>query len=630
MLEFLRKHSRSWLMIVAFGFIIVSFVIWGGFRTGEEGQIAEVDGQYISRADYDTFYRDLLEMYRRQFGEGFSDDLIRQLGLEKRALEMMIQRHLVLKAAKEMGLDATPREVQQVILEIPVIQTDGRFDKKKYDLFLRQSRRTPEMFEQQIAKDLALRKVESFVKRRALVTQEEILADYRLNHTLVQLEYVLFNPKSFEDKVVLEEKAVHAFYEQNTEKYKEPEKRQFAYVLFDTDAHLAGINVSEDQLRQYYQEHLSEYQKEKEVRARHILISVKEDAPEEEVNRVRGEAQKILDEARKGKDFAELARKHSQDPTAAQNGGDLGFFTREKMVPAFSDAAFSLKAGEIGDLVRTPFGFHIIRVEDVHPEKTSTFEEERSQIEVTLKDQGARDIVFKEARDFTDLAYARKDLEQAAQAGNLPVRGTSKWISRNDPFPDVEGLAPEAVKKLFEFSEKEISDPLEVSNGFIVVQVKGIQAPQVIPFDKVKERAEREFKAEESRKLAYQAAANLLEAARKSKNLAEAAKANRLEVKKSDWFSRSQPDKDLRVLRGEAMSSIMQLSESRPLADSPLEMGNRYIVCQLLARKESDENLEKERETIARRILQQKQMTVWQAWMKDRESQAEIKVFRQP
>lgn len=629
MLEFLRRHSRSWLMIVAFGFIIVSFVIWGGYRTGEEGQIAEVDGQYISRADYDTFYRDLLEMYRRQLGDGFSDDLIRQLDLEKRALEMMIQRHLVLKAAKGMGLDATPREVREVILEIPVIQTDGRFDKKKYDLFLRQSRRTPEMFEQQVAEDLTFRKVESFVKRRALVTEEEVLADYRLNNTLVQLEYVIYNPKSYEEKVVVEEKAVQAFYDQNTEKYQEPEKRQFAFVVFETDAHLSGIKVSEEQVRQYYQEHLSEYHKEKEVRARHILFSVKEDAPEEEVNRVRDEAQKTLDEARKGKDFAELARKHSQDPTAAQNGGDLGYFTREKMVPEFSDAAFSLEAGEIGDPVRTPFGFHIIRVEDVRPEKTSTLEEVRSQIEAALKDQSARDIVFKEVREFTDLAYARKDLEQAAQAGNLPVKGADVWISRNDPFPEVKGLAPDTVKKLFEYSEKEISDPLEISNGFIVVQVKGIRAPRVIPFDKVKERVEQEFKAEESRKLAHQAAANLLEAARKSESLAEAAKTNKLEVKKSDWFSRSRPDKDLRVLRGEAVDKIMQLSESRPLVDAPLEMGNRYIVCQLLARKESDENLEKERELIAGRILQQKQTTVWQAWMKDREGQSKIKVFRQ-
>ena len=111
MLDFLRRHSKSWLMVVAFGFIIVSFIIWGGFRTGEEGQIAEVDGQTISRADYDKFYRDLLDMYRRQFGNSLSDDLIRQMGLEKRALQMMIQRYLVMKASREMALSATPQEV---------------------------------------------------------------------------------------------------------------------------------------------------------------------------------------------------------------------------------------------------------------------------------------------------------------------------------------------------------------------------------------------------------------------------------------------------------------------------------------------------------------------------------------
>ncbi|NLI82437.1 MAG: hypothetical protein GX443_12255 [Deltaproteobacteria bacterium] len=629
MLEFLRRHSKSWLMIVAFGFIIISFVIWGGFRTGEEGQIAEIDGQYISRADYDKFYRDLLEMYRRQFGNAFSDDLIKQLGLEKRALEMMIQRYLVMKAAGQMGLSATAQEVQQVILEIPVLQTDGRFDRKKYDLFLRQSRRTAETFEQQVAEDLTLRKMESFVKRRALVTDEEILAEYRMNSAQVRLEYVLLNPKSYEDKISPVDKALEAFYQQNVDKFKEPEKRRFSAVLFPAAQHLSGVKVSEEQLRQYYEEHLSDYRKEKEVRARHILFSVKEDAPEDEVKKVRGEAQKVLEEARKGRDFSELARKHSQDPTAAQNGGDLGYFTREKMVPAFSEAAFSLKPGEVGDLVRTPFGFHIIRVEDVRLEKTSTFEEVRGEIEAAMKDQEARDIAFREARNFSDFAYARKDIEQAAQAKNLPVVGSSAWISRNDPVPEGEGLAPDALNKLFAFGENEISDPLEVTKGFLVIQLKGIQPPQPIPFEKIKDRVEREYKAEESRKLAYEAGVSLLDAARKGDSLLEAAKAKQVEVKQSEWFSRSQPDKDLRLLKADAMGKIMQLRPDQPLLDAPLEMGNRYLVGRLLEKRESDENLEKEREAIENRILQQKQMSIWQAWLKDRERQAEIKLFRQ-
>ncbi len=629
MLDFLRRHSKSWLMVVAFGFIIVSFIIWGGFRTGEEGQIAEVDGQTISRADYDKFYRDLLDTYRRQFGTALSDDLIRQLGLEKRALQMMIQRYLVMKASSQMGLSATPQEVQKVILEIPFIQTEGKFDRTKYDLFLRQSRRSPEAFEKQLSEDLTLQKAESFIKRRALVTEDEILADYRLNHSQVRVEYVLFNPKSYEEKVDMDAKAVKAFYEQHIDRFRDPEKRQFAIVLFDTDDHLGEVKVTEDQLRLYYDEHPSDYHKEKDVRARHILFSVKEDAPEEEVSKARAEAQKILAEAKSGKDFVELAKKHSQDPTAPQNSGDLGYFERGKMVPAFSDAAFSMNAGDISDLVRTPFGFHIIKVEDVRPEKTSSFDEVRTQIESILKEQEAREIAFKKAREFSDLAYAQKDVEKAAQGRNLSVKGTSSWISKADPLPEMDAVPPAASDKLFGLTEKEISEPIEIPKGFVVVQVKAIQPPQPIPFEKVKDRVEKEFKSEESRKLAHVSAADFLAVAGKAGSLEDAARNQKLEVKKSEWFSRGESDKDLKLLKADAMGKVLQLTESQPLPDAPLELGNRFMVCQLLERKQSDENLEKERDGIAARILQQKQMAVWQIWLSGQERQANIKVFKE-
>jgi peptidyl-prolyl cis-trans isomerase D len=140
---------------------------------------------------------------------------------------------------------------------------------------------------------------------------------------------------------------------------------------------------------------------------------------------------------------------------------------------------------------------------------------------------------------------------------------------------------------------------------------------------------EKDFRVEEARKLSYKAAADFLDVARKSTGLEAAAKEFKLEVKQSDWFSRGEPDKELRILKGEAMNKVMQLTESAPLPDAPLEMGNRYLVCQLLARKDTDENLEKDRPSITKRILQQKQSMVWQTWLKELERQANIRVFKQ-
>jgi peptidyl-prolyl cis-trans isomerase D len=632
MLDLVRKHARSWIIKVALFLIVLVFIFWGGYsyKTRQESEMARVGDSYISIAAYNQYYHQIVEMYRRQLGGAFSEELLRQMNLKRQALDLLIDRQIIAKAAQELGLAATPQEVQQQLLQYPVFQTDGQFDQRRYVFVLNQNRISPEAFEQQVGSDLSVQKVEAFIKRRALVTDGEIQTDFRFNYSLIQVAYVLFDPRSLEAQVKADDKSLSDYYQQNQNRYKDPEKRQISYVLLNPDSYLPDIRVTEKQVNDYYEDHDTDYHKEQEVRARHILFSLKEDASEADVAKVRAEAEKVLAEAKGGKDFAELAKKYSNDPTAAENAGDLGYFTRGRMVPEFSDAAFNLKPGEISDLARSKYGFHIIKVEDVHPEKITPIEEARAEIELKLKGEKARDIAHQKARDLADAAYAQKDIKRATQAMKPPLTAVSASISQKDALPEIGGIPAQSVNKLFSLPEKGISDVIEVPQGFLVLQVEAIQAPQVLPIEQVKNQMEMDYRTDQASILAQKKASELLANARNLKSLDAAAKQEKLEVKKSDWFSRHEPDKDLPGLQEDAQNRIFELQEGQPFPEAPLMVGNRYAVFQLLGRKLPEENLEKERPAIAKHIEEEKQNIIWQTWLGEERKKSQIEIFREP
>lgn len=633
MLQVFRKHATSWLIKVAFFIIVVVFVFWGGYsyKTRQQGQVARIGDHYISNREYEDSYRQLMEMYKRQFGPSFNEETVKKLGvnIKQQALDGLIERYVMLDAAMKMGFVPTVTEIQQKVLSYPIFLNEGKFDRQRYSFILRQNHMTPEVFEQQLGNDMAIQKLQAFVKRRAVVTEGDIQADFQYNHAQVQLEYIPFSPKSYEDQVTMDDKAIQSFFQEKKDRYKGPEKRQIAYVLFSPEAYTANVKISDEEIRQYYEENEADFHEPPTVKARHILFAVKEDAPEEEVSKMKAEAQKVLDQAKQGKDFAELAKQYSKDPGSAGQGGDLGYFRKEQMVGPFAEAAFAMKPGEISDLVRSPYGFHIIKVEDTKPERTVSFEEARSKIETELREQKARDVAFNKAKDFSNAAYAQKDVGKAAQFQNLTVAGGDKWVVEKDSLPGLENTPPATMKKLFGFTEKEVSDVLEFAQGFVVAQVQGIQAPQVPAFEEVKDRVEKDFKMEQSRVLAQKKASEFLEAARKSGSIESAAKESKLDSRKSEWFSRSKPDKDLQLLRGDSMDAVFQADVSKPFPGAPVELGDRFVVFQLLGKKVPTDDLAKERTAIEQKLGRQKEVSIWMSWLDQQRKKMEEERFRE-
>ncbi len=347
MLDFVRKHSRSWGIKGLLWLVIIVFVGWGGYlyQTRHESDIARVGDHFISSSEYTTAYENMAERVRKQFGGALSDDLMRSLNLREQALQSLIQHYLILRGAKDIGLTATNEEVRRKILEIPAFQTEGKFDAKRYEGMLRQMRMSPDIFEQQMSEDITTQKVESFIMGQAVVTEDEILADQHLNRDQIKVAYVVLDPASFEDNVTVEDSDLQTFFQNNQNRYMEPEKREIVYVLLNREEMEKEIHPGEDEINRYYEDNIARFKREKQVRARQILFRVKPDAPQAEVDKIQAQARKILDEARKGKDFAELAKKYSQDEASAKKGGELGFFSSKQKDPSLFGCRFCLAAG---------------------------------------------------------------------------------------------------------------------------------------------------------------------------------------------------------------------------------------------------------------------------------------------
>lgn len=630
MLDFVRKHAHSWIIKVALGIIVVVFISWGGYSYTKrhENDVAQVGAHNITNSELNTAYTNLVEMYRRQMGGAFSEDLVRRLNLRQQTLQQLIDRYLVMKAAADLGFSATTDEIRGRILQEPGFLDNGRFDKSRYEALLREHRLTPEMYEQDISDQLTMMKTASFIKGRAIVTEDEILSDYHFNRDQIKVAYVVFDPKSFEGQVQVDDAALQTFYQGNQNKYMEPEKREIAYVLLNTEELARDIPVSEDEVKQYYDDNMKLYQHEKEIKARYILFRLNPDAPQEEIEKVSAEAQKVLEEAKKGKDFGELAKKYSQDEATASSGGELGYFTAKKLDPNLWEAALSTKPGEMSGVIRSANGFGILQVEDSREARTDAFETVKADVEKSLKLEKAQDIAFKKARDLRDVAYARKDIEKAAQELKLSAPAMV-WIEMAADQADAALFSQQTKTKLFELSQGDVSDLIEAPKGIAVAQLKTIKSPQVIPFDQVKDRVANDYRAEQGKVLAQKKAVDVLKLAKERNSLADAAKELNLSLRQSEFFSRQDPDKELKLLQGNGLNMVFNMQESSPFPPVPVDLGNRFAVCRLEGKNVAGLPSQEDMASISKKLLQQKQEAIWEAWLEDLRKNTKIEFFKE-
>jgi peptidyl-prolyl cis-trans isomerase D len=363
----MRKHATSWLIKIILGAISIVFVLWGvgSWTSQRSGRVATVNGEGITLDEYRTTYKRLIDQVRRNFGNNLNDELLESLQLSKKALDQLVDKKLLLQAAEELDLRVSDEELSRSIKGIKAFQEAGVFNSRRYQIVLGRNNLSPEDFEASQRDMLLIQKINDLITASVKVSDAEALQWYKWNNASVNLEFVLVEPGRYKD-VTVSTQEINDYFNAHKEAYKTKPKIKVRYVKFDPQKYVSAVEVSEDEIRDYYDEHLDEFETPKTVEARHILIKVPADATPEKVAAARARIEKILKMAREGQDFARLAKKFSEGPSK-DKGGYLGTFRRETMVQPFADKAFSLKAGEVSDPVRTDFGWHIIKVEKINP-----------------------------------------------------------------------------------------------------------------------------------------------------------------------------------------------------------------------------------------------------------------------
>ncbi len=629
MLDFVRKHATSWIIKVALFFIVIVFIFWGGYayQARQKSHLARVGDVYITWKEYNKTYDRLVDYYKKRMGENFNDETLKNLDLKHKALDLLIEQAVLLQKAHELGIRVSAAELREAIRSMPAFQANGNFDPRIYRLILARNHLTPEMFEYQMMQSLTIKKLENFIKRQAVVTNEEILEYIKNAKTEKKYGYVLFKGADYVKEVKVDDKILKAYYESHKAEYREPEKRKIAYVFFKVKDFSKKVNVTDEEIKDYYDEHYKEYNEEKKVKASHILFKVPHDASPEEIEKVKAKAQKVLNLAKSGEDFAELAKKYSEGPSAP-NGGELGYFTKKDMVPEFANAAFKMKPGEISDLVRTPYGFHIIKVEDVKPAHHKTLEEVKDEIKNKLVSEKARDLAFEAARKFADIAFASRDIIKAAKRESLNAITPENWYKETDSIEEIGEGSKKVIKQVFSLPESGITDVIEVDNGFIVAQVKAIQPERELSFEEAKNKVDSSYRMQEAKKIAYNKAKELLDAAVKNGSLEAVATEKGVEYSVTKFMSRMKPDFSMGIW-GTALDELLILSKEKPFPDNPLESFLGYVTCQWLETKTPDEktikaDIEKLKPVIEEQIAE----TYWTGWKKLQIKNADVEILQ--
>lgn len=413
MFEFIRTHTRLALGLLLL-LIIPSFIFFGvqgysQFNDASNDTVAKVDGQAISRAEWDSSHQRYLEQLRRQAPDlqSVPPDTPE---LRRATLDALVRERVLMAAANKMHLFPTNERMARLFDSDPQYAglrgPDGRISREA----LVAQGLTPALFDQRLRQELGLKQVVAGIVQTAPASATPATAalDAFLERRAVQLQR--FDPAAYRDKVKPTDAEVEAYYKANEAKFRAPEQASIEYVTLDLAAIGKAITLSEDDLRKAYTDGIARYSVPEERRASHILVKAEAGAPAAERQKARAKAEALLVEVRKTPAaFAELARKNSDDPGSAAQGGDLDFFGRGQMVKPFEDSAFALKPGEISDVVESDFGFHIITLTAVRGGQTKPFEAVRAEVEAEARKAAAQKRWAETAEAFTNTVYEQSD-----------------------------------------------------------------------------------------------------------------------------------------------------------------------------------------------------------------------------
>ncbi|WP_158133258.1 peptidylprolyl isomerase [Vibrio navarrensis] len=509
MMDRLREGVNSIAVKIILGLIILSFIFAGVgsyLVSGSNNAAAKVGNREIGRGEFEMAYQNARNRMQSQMGDYFTQ-LLADPGyvesLRRSVLDEMINDVLLDQQAESLGLRISDAQIRTIILNMPEFQVEGKFNQEIYQSMLRRAGHSPDTFAEYMRRQMVRSQLMEALQASEFTLPGEVDSEGKLFTQTRDIRSIVLNLDDFASKVTLSDDEIQQYYNDNKTHFTRPAQVKVAYIELNAQDLKKQISVSDEQAKQYYQEHLDKYSSEEQRRVAHILVEGDDEA----------KAQAILDELNAGADFAALAKEKSDDFASAENGGDLGWIERDVMDAAFEDAAFALqKTGETTGLVKSDFGYHIIKLEELREPESKPYEQVAEQIKQELSDQQAIDQFYDLQSELEKVAFEYPDsLDQASKAVDIAVQRTD-FISEVDAPAVLRTPAVMQALQTVEVKEDGLnSQAIEIApEHIVVVRVEDARAETVLPLDEVKSKVVEELSKVRGEQQAIELASDLV------------------------------------------------------------------------------------------------------------------------
>src|SRR3989475_9293898 len=528
-------------------------------------------------------------------------------------LQQLVFQKEIEYEAKRLGITVSDQERADRIRQyLPTAFNGGSFvGIDQYTAQVQQRfQLTVPVFEELIPQSLLAEKFRKLVTDGISVGPAELQDEFRYKNEKVKLDYALIKPEDLESKISPDEAEIRAAYEKNKSKYQVPERRVARYALVDVNQIRQNVQISDAILKLQYQANIRQYQVPNRVHVQHILFMTV-GKPDAEVEEIKKKAEDVLKQVKKGGKFEDLAKKYSEDPGSKDKGGDLSWIAQGQTVPEFEKTAFSLSPGQVSDLVKTQYGFHIIKVLEKETAHTKPFEEVKDSLRAPFLLSQA-DKLASDTADKLSAAIRQSNkisLDDLAKQYHLTVNET-RPISATDPLLELAN-SQEAKDAIFRLRPEELSLPVRTDRGYVVLSVKSILPAHPGSLDEVRDRVITDLKRENSTESAKNKAEELTKRVKAGEKFDTAARALGLEPKTSDALARdgSIPG----AASGKQLGAAFNLKAGDVAA--PLSLGQNWFVYRVAEKTEANlADFDKQKKQLTEELLQSKRNLAFEAF----------------
>ncbi len=613
MLDIMRRKKRLkiilWLVIFSLALSMLIFFV-PGVNVGSvatDTSAATVDGHSIPMKEFVAVYRKTIDNYRQGGRNNTDPETLKAMGIPRQVLDGLVTRKVIEVIAGRMGIEVTTNEVRRAVETYPYFQDQGKFiGIERYKALLTANNVSVTQFENDLRYIQLVKKLEQIFADSMDVNEKELRDEFSRNTLQSQVDFVLLKKDDFKERLKPSEADLRAYFEGHQDAYRIKEKRRAQYLLVPVSQILPTVKVSEEEILQEW----DQSSHEETVEAAHILFRIPDSSKDAEV---KARAEAVLKRANAGEDFAELAKKHSEDTASAGDGGYLGAFSRGQMVQEFESAAFALKPGEISGLVRTEYGYHIIKV---LRHETPTLETSRDRLAADVRVRKAQETAKQKAEEASRLAEKQQDLNLIGKGLGIAteIRETPPFANDSSAFDF--GLSQAFRDQVFQLKEiNSIGKAVEFPGGYAVPKLLEVQMPKPAVFAESRTQIEKDYLDSKAKELVRNEAGKLSEEAAKSGSLEKAAKAMELSVKASRPFKHSEaPDPEIGT-NSAFNSAAFDLPPG--LVSDPIPLLDNFAVLQVKSRSPFDEQaFQKEKPGLRKKLLDSKQDAYFQDYIR--------------